>query len=107
MANRVTHELGGTSIDDVDVLIALCHEGSGVGATALKELGVPLSDLRVRLEHDNVRGPASSDQSKKLPQTMSFKRMIEAAIIISRELNHQYVGTEHMLLGMLSDSASA
>ena len=98
-AQRFNHEYIGTE----HLLLGLALEGSGVGATAMRNLGVDLSVLRTEVEKLVKSGPDMVAMGK-LPQTPRAKRAIEYAVEEARALNHNYVGTEHILLGLLRES---
>ena len=95
-AQRFNHEFIGTE----HILLGLVKEGSGVGATVLKNMGVDIKQLRREVEKLVQSGPAMITMGK-LPQTPRAKQVIECAIEEARALNHSYVGTEHILLGLL------
>ena len=98
-AQRFNHEYIGTE----HVLLGLVKEGSGVGATVLKNLDVDIKKLRLEIEKLVKSGPDMVTMGK-LPQTPRAKKVIEYAIEEARALNHNYVGTEHILLGLLRES---
>ncbi|MHC4463093.1 MAG: ATP-dependent Clp protease ATP-binding subunit [Planctomycetota bacterium] len=98
-AQRFNHEYIGTE----HVLLGLVKEGSGVGATVLKNLDVEIKKLRLAVEKLVKSGPDMVTMGK-LPQTPRAKKVIEYAIEEARSLNHNYVGTEHILLGLLRES---
>ena len=98
-AQRFNHEYIGTE----HVLLGLVKEGSGVGATVLKNLDVDIKKLRLEVEKLVKSGPDMVTMGK-LPQTPRAKKVIEYAIEEARSLNHNYVGTEHILLGLLRES---
>ena len=97
-AQRFNHEYIGTE----HILLGLVKEGSGVGANVLKNLGVDLRRVRLEVEKLVKSGPEVVTMGK-LPQTPRAKRVIEYAIEEARNLNHNYVGTEHLLLGLLRE----
>ena len=97
-AQRFNHEYIGTE----HVLLGLVKEGSGVGANVLKNLGVDLQKVRMEVEKLVKAGPDMVTMGK-LPKTPRAKKVIEYAIEEARNLNHNYVGTEHMLLGLLRE----
>ena len=97
-AQRFNHEYIGTE----HVLLGLVKEGSGVGANVLKNLGVDLAKIRMEVEKQVKTGPDMVTMGK-LPQTPRAKKVIEYAIEEARNLNHNYVGTEHILLGLLRE----
>ncbi|MHC4148656.1 MAG: ATP-dependent Clp protease ATP-binding subunit [Planctomycetota bacterium] len=98
-AQRFNHEYIGTE----HILLGLVKEGSGVGATVLKNLDVDIKKLRLEVEKHVKSGPDMVTMGK-LPQTPRAKKVIEYAIEEARALNHNYVGTEHILLGILRES---
>ncbi len=97
-AQRFNHDYIGTE----HILLGLVKEGSGVGANVLKNLGVDLRKVRLEVEKLVKSGPEMVTMGK-LPQTPRAKRVIEYAIEEARNLNHNYVGTEHLLLGLLRE----
>src|SRR6266487_592962 len=98
-AQRFNHEYIGTE----HILLGLVKEGSGVGANILKNLGVDLPTARREVDKLVKRG--SEPLSKgKIPQTPRSKKIIEYAIEEARNLGHTFVGTEHLLLGLLREA---
>jgi len=97
-AQRFNHEYIGTE----HILLGLVKEGSGVGANVLKNLGVDLHRVRMEVEKLVKPGPDMVTMGK-LPQTPRAKKVIEYSIEEARNLSHNYVGTEHILLGLLRE----
>ncbi|MBN1341877.1 MAG: ATP-dependent Clp protease ATP-binding subunit [Phycisphaerae bacterium] len=97
-AQRFNHEYIGTE----HILLGLVKEGSGVGANVLRNLNVELRNVRLEVEKLVKSGPEMVTMGK-LPQTPRAKKVIEYAIEEARNLNHNYVGTEHLLLGLLRE----
>ena len=97
-AQRFNHEYIGTE----HILLGLVKEGSGVGANVLKHLDIDLRKVRLEVEKLVKSGPDMVTMGK-LPQTPRAKKVIEYAIEEARSLNHNYVGTEHLLLGLLRE----
>ena len=97
-AQRFNHEYIGTE----HVLLGLVKEGSGVAANVLKNLDVDLRKIRLEVEKIVQSGPDMVTMGK-LPQTPRAKKVIEYAMEEARNLNHNYVGTEHLLLGLLRE----
>ena len=97
-AQRFNHEYIGTE----HILLGLVKEGSGVGANVLKHLEIDLRKVRLEVEKLVKSGPDMVTMGK-LPQTPRAKKVIEYAIEEARSLNHNYVGTEHLLLGLLRE----
>ncbi|MEM7810902.1 MAG: ATP-dependent Clp protease ATP-binding subunit [Planctomycetota bacterium] len=97
-AQRFNHEYIGTE----HILLGLVKEGSGVAANVLKNLDVDLRKIRLEVEKIVQSGPDMVTMGK-LPQTPRAKKVIEYAMDEARNLNHNYVGTEHLLLGLLRE----
>ncbi|HBZ97526.1 MAG TPA: NDP-hexose 4-ketoreductase [Phycisphaerales bacterium] len=97
-AQRFNHEYIGTE----HILLGLVKEGSGVGANVLKNLDIDLRKVRLEVEKLVKSGPEMVTMGK-LPQTPRAKKVLEYAIEEARNLNHNYVGTEHLLLGLLRE----
>jgi ATP-dependent Clp protease ATP-binding subunit ClpA len=106
MANQealcFNHEYIGTE----HILLGLVKEGSGVAANALESLGIYLQKVRHEVEKIVQAGP-DLVSIRKLPQTPRAKIAIEYAIEESRKLEHDYVDTEHLLLGLLRQEEAA
>ena len=98
-AQRLNHEYIGTE----HILPALIKEGSGVAATVLKSLGISLKRVHLEVERIVPEGPDMVTMGQ-LPQTPRVEKVIEYAMDEARQLNHDYVGTEHILLGLLRDT---
>lgn len=92
------HEYIGTE----HILIGLCKEGGGIAVNALKKLGIKAEKLILDVSGLMKDGPDIVTMGK-LPQTPRAKRCVELAIQAARDLNHSYVGTEHLLLGLLDE----
>ncbi len=97
-AQRFNHEYIGTE----HILLGLVKEGSGVAANVLKNLDIDLRKVRFTVEKIVQLGPDMVTMGK-LPQTPRAKKVIEYSIEEARNLNHNYVGTEHLLLGLLRE----
>jgi len=97
-AQRFNHEYIGTE----HILLGLIKEGSGVAANVLKNLDVDLRKIRIEVEKLVQTGPDMVTMGK-LPQTPRAKKVIEYSMEEARNLNHNYVGTEHILLGLLRE----
>ncbi len=97
-AQRFNHEYIGTE----HILLGLVKEGSGVAANVLKNLDIDLRKIRLEVEKIVQSGPDMVTLGK-LPQTPRAKKVIEYSIEEARNLNHNYVGTEHLLLGLLRE----
>lgn len=97
-AQRFNHEYVGTE----HILLGLIKEGGGVAANVLKNLGLDLRKIRLEVEKQVSSGPDLVTMGR-LPQTPRAKKVIEYAMQEARSLNHNYVGTEHILLGLLRE----
>jgi ATP-dependent Clp protease ATP-binding subunit ClpC len=100
-ARRLNHEYVGTE----HILLGLVAEGRGVGAVAVKNLGVSLGTVRAEVERIVIRG-ADGDLVTvgRLSHTPKAKKVLEYAAEEAQTLNHHFVGTEHLLLGLLRES---
>lgn len=103
-AGHWNHEYIGTE----HILVGIMKEDTGLGAHVLKHFGMDLNKLMKAMEAIIKVGPEMVIIGK-LPQTPRTKRTIELAVKNAREMNHSYVGTEHILLGLLeaADYAAA
>ncbi len=97
-AQRFNHEYIGTE----HILLGLIKEGSGVAANVLKNLDVDLRKIRHEVEKLVRSGPDLVTMGR-LPQTPRAKKVVEYSMEEARMLNHNYVGTEHILLGLLRE----
>src|SRR5262245_37033979 len=97
-AQRFHHEYVGTE----HILLGLGREGSGGAANVLKNLDIDLRKIRLEVEKIVRSGP-DMVTTGKLPQTPRAKKVIEGAIEEAQDFNHNYVGTEHLLLGLLRE----
>ena len=97
-AQRFNHEYIGTE----HMLLGLVKEGNGVAANVLKNLGVDLRKIRLEVEKLVQSGPEMVTIGK-LPQTPRAKKVIEYSMEEARNLAHSFVGTEHILLGLLRE----
>src|SRR5512135_964201 len=98
-AARLHHEYVGTE----HILLGLIREGEGVAATVLQNLSVELDDIQQKIEETVKKGKAGTVTGPDLPYTSRAKKVLELAMAEARELNHSYVGTEHLLLGLLRE----
>src|SRR5262245_47670647 len=99
-AQRFNHEYIGTE----HILLGLVKEGSGVAANVLKNLDIDLRKIRLEVEKIVQHGPGGEQVVMgHLPHTPRAQKVIEYAVEEARNLNHNYVGTEHILLGLLRE----
>jgi ATP-dependent Clp protease ATP-binding subunit ClpC len=97
-AERFNHEYIGTE----HVLLGLTKESGGLANTVLKNLDVDLARIRFELEK-LVQSGTKRVVGRKLPQTPRVKKVIENAMEEARNFRHNYIGTEHILLGLLRE----
>src|SRR6516162_1385190 len=81
------------------ILLGLIHEGEGVAAKALESLGITLEAVREKVEE--IVGHAGSSTSASPPFTHRAKKVLELSLREALQLGHNYIGTEHMLLGLV------
>ena len=99
-AARLHHEYVGTE----HILLGLIREGEGVAAAVLTNLNVDLEEIQQKIEETVKKGKAPAAAGPPdLPYTSRAKKVLELAMAEARELNHSYVGTEHLLLGLLRE----
>src|ERR1700742_3869817 len=96
-AQRFNHNYIGTE----HLLLGLVREGDGVAAKVLNNLGVELSKVRSAVEFIIGRGEKSV--SGEIGLTPRAKKVIELAVEEARRMNHSYIGTEHLLLGLVRE----
>jgi ATP-dependent Clp protease ATP-binding subunit ClpC len=100
-AQRLNHEYIGTE----HILLGLIQEGSGVAANVLKNMDVDLRKIRVEVEK-MVKSGSNLVQMGQLPFTPRAKKVLELALEEANNLGHNYIGTEHLLLGLLRENES-
>ena len=105
LANQETQRFNHEYIDTPHILLGLVKEGGGVGANVLKNHDVDMKKLRLEVKKFIKPGPDVVTMGK-MPQTPQAKDVIKYAIEESRSLNHNYVGTEHILFGLLREPES-
>ncbi|MGH3302061.1 MAG: Clp protease N-terminal domain-containing protein [Streptosporangiaceae bacterium] len=103
LAQEEASQLGHGHIGTEHFLLGLLHEGDGVAARALASLGIGLRPARDLLEAD--AGPGLR-QSAHIPFTPEAKRTLEFSLREALHLGHDYIGTEHILLALVRDSAT-
>jgi ribosomal protein S18 acetylase RimI-like enzyme len=101
LAQEEARLLDHDSIGTEHLLLGLIDEGEGIGAQALVELGVSADALRARIEEQIGRG--SGMPAGTIPFTTSAKKVLELSLRASRALGHDYIGTEHILIGLVDE----
>ena len=96
-ARRLGHNFVGTE----QVLLGLIGEGTGIAAKTLKTMGVNLKDARIEVE--KIIGRGSGFVAVEIPFTPRAKRVLELSWDEARQLGHNYIGTEHLLLGLIRE----
>ncbi len=96
-ARRLGHNFVGTE----QILLGLIGEGTGVAAKVLKSMGVNLKDSRIEVE--KIIGRGSGFVAVEIPFTPRAKRVLELSLEEARQLGHNYIGTEHLLLGLIRE----
>jgi ATP-dependent Clp protease ATP-binding subunit ClpC len=101
-ANQQAQRSNHPYIDTEHVLFGLLKEGSGTGAAILKNRGVDIEAMLLEVEKFRSRPKIATKE--QIPQAPHAKKVIEYAVEEARALNHDYVGTEHILLGLLRET---
>jgi hypothetical protein len=96
-ARMLSHSYIGTE----HILLGLIHEGDGVAAKALESLGISLDAVRQQVEE--IIGQGQQAPSGHIPLTPRAKKVLELSLRESQQLGHNYIGTEHLLLGLLRE----
>ena len=96
-ARLLNHNYIGTE----HILLGLIHEGEGVAATALESLGISLEAVRSQVEE--IIGQGGSSPSGHIPFTPRAKKVLELSLREALQLGHNYIGTEHILLGLIRE----
>jgi ATP-dependent Clp protease ATP-binding subunit ClpC len=101
LAHEEARRLGHNFVGTEQILLGLIGEGNGVAAKVLQSLGVTLKEAREEVE--KIIGRGSGFVAVEIPFTPRSKRVLELSLEESRTLGQDYVGTEHLLLGLLRD----
>lgn len=99
LAQDETRKLGHNFVGTEQILLGLIGEGTGIAAKALKTYGVNIEDTRVEVE--KIIGRGSGSLYVEIPFTPRAKRLLELTWDEARELRHNFIGTEHILLGLI------
>src|SRR5687768_13853154 len=102
LANQESQRLAHDHVGTEHLLLGMVKEGSGLAAVVLREFRVDLSVVRQQVEQMG-HGPSKTPPPMKLQQTERLQRVLRYAIDEAAELGHNYVGTEHLLLGLLRE----
>ena len=96
-AKMLNHNYIGTE----HLLLGLIHEGEGVAAKALEQMGVSLEDVRTQVEE--IIGHGQTPPTGHIPFTPRAKKVLELSLREALQMNHSYIGTEHILLGLIRE----
>ena len=103
LGQQIAHEQNLEYVGSEHVLLGILEEGTGAGALLLKEAGLTRTKIRQELEELSAKQMAETWVLGRLPGSPHFMNVIAKAIEQARELGHNYVGTEHLLLGLLNE----
>jgi ATP-dependent Clp protease ATP-binding subunit ClpC len=101
LAEEESRRLGHNFVGTEQILLGLIGEGKGIAAVSLKSMGANLKDLRVEVEKIIGRGPGTDSES--IPFTPRAKKVMEMSWEEARLLGDNYIGTEHLLLGLIRE----
>jgi ATP-dependent Clp protease ATP-binding subunit ClpC len=96
-ARTLNHDYVGTE----HILLGLIREGNGTGTKALESLGISLDTVRQQVQE--ITGQGRHALSGHIPFTPQAKKVLELALAESKALGHHYIGTEHILLGLIRE----
>jgi ATP-dependent Clp protease ATP-binding subunit ClpC len=102
LTQEESRRLGHNFVGNEQILIGLIREETGIAAKVLRSMGVTLEDARIEVE--KIIGRGAGFVSIEIPFTPEAKRALEFAQSESEEMEHNYIGTEHLLLGLISES---
>ncbi|VAH94197.1 unnamed protein product [Triticum turgidum subsp. durum] len=105
LAQEESRRLGHHTVGSEQILLGLVGEGTGIAAKVLRSAGLNLKDARAEVEKVLGRGPGLIPI--EIPFTASAKKVIESSTEESRQLGHNYIGTEHLLLGLIREDDGA
>ena len=100
-AEQLNHNFIGTE----HILLGLIHEGEGVAAKALQSLGISLDAVRAEVEE--TIGPAGSATTGERPFTPRARKVLELSRREALQFGHKYIGTEHVLLGLVREGRAS
>lgn len=99
MAQEESRRMDQNFVGTEQILLGLCGEGTGIAARVLRAHDIRLKDLRATVL--GIIGKGSGNVSVEIPFTLRAKKLLEASWNIARDMEHTYIGTEHLLLGLL------
>lgn len=101
LSQEESRRLGHNFVGTEQILIGLIGENTGIGAKVLKSMGINLEDARIEVE--KIVGRGSGCVTVEIPFTPRAKRVLELSLEEARHLGHNYIGTEHLLLGLIRE----
>jgi ATP-dependent Clp protease ATP-binding subunit ClpA len=105
LARREAQRFNHDSIETEHLLLGLIHQGSGVAARVLKNLGVDVNEISSEIEKSIQQdGPSARVPLGLLPISPRAKKVLELTLEEANELDHDHIGTEHLLLGLLREN---
>jgi ATP-dependent Clp protease ATP-binding subunit ClpC len=102
LAQDEARDLNHNYIGTEHLLLGLVSEGEGVAVAALKSLGISLQTIRQQVE--DIIGRGQGSQSGHIPFTPRAKKVLELSLREALHLGHNYIGTEHILLGLIHEA---
>ena len=107
LAQREARQLGHDCIGTEHLLLGLIDEGAGVATTALTSMGISLDEMRQAVLDSTSRGAEPPPESGHIPFTPGAKKVLELSLREANQLGHNYIGTEHILLGLIREGGGA
>jgi len=102
LAQEESRRLGHNFVGTEQILLGLIGEGTGLAFKVLNSMGVTLKDARVEVE--KIIGRGTGFVAVEIPFTPRAKRVLELSLEEARQLGHNYIGTEHLLLGLIREN---
>jgi ATP-dependent Clp protease ATP-binding subunit ClpC len=107
LARHEARTLGHDHIGTEHILLGLIDEGGGVGSTALTSMGINLEGMRQAVQDSIGRGAQPPPESEHIPFSPQAKKVLELSLREANRLGHNYIGTEHLLLGLIRQGGGA
>jgi ATP-dependent Clp protease ATP-binding subunit ClpC len=107
LARHEARTLGHDHIGTEHILLGLIEEGRGVGTTALTSMGINLDEMRQAVQDSIGRGAQPPPESEHIPFSPQAKKALELSLREANQLGHNYIGTEHILLGLIREGGGA
>src|SRR5271170_4290185 len=101
LAQEESRRLGHNFVGTEQILLGLIGEGNGIAAKTLKSKGATLKQARIEVE--KIIGRGSGFITVEIPFTPRAKRVLELSWVEARQMGHNYIGTEHLLLGVIRE----